>query len=68
MKRKKGSCLGTSVVVTRSKRGSALRLGHALREKGSCAHSWEALVRWTVGSVTERCLWHGNVGSILGIV
>ena len=68
MKRKKGSYLGASGVVARSKRGNALRLGHALREKGSCAHSREALVRWTIGGVTERCLWYGNMGSILGIV
>ena len=47
---------------------SALSFGHALREEGSCTHSWEALVRWTVGSVTERCLWYGDEGSILGVM
>lgn len=56
------------VVVTWSKRVSALILGHALREEGSCTHSWEALIRWTIGSVTERCLWYGDMGSILGIM
>jgi hypothetical protein len=49
-------------------RANTLSFGHALREKGPCAHSWGALVRWTVGSVTERCLWYGDVGSILWIM
>lgn len=45
-----------------------LGFGHALCKKGSRAHSWETLVRWTVGSVTERRLWNGDVGGFLGIM
>jgi hypothetical protein len=50
-----------------TKRTSLLRLGHAFHEKRSCAHSWSK-VYWAVGGITERCLWNGDVGSILRIV
>lgn len=49
------------------KRVSLLRLGHAFREEGLCAHSW-TMDYWPVGGITERCLWYRDLGSILGIV
>lgn len=49
------------------KRVSLLRLGHAFREKGLCAHSW-TMDYWPVGSITERSLWYRDLGSILGIM
>ena len=49
------------------KRVSSLRLGHAFREKGLCAHSW-SMDYWPVGGITERSLWYRDLSSILGIV
>jgi hypothetical protein len=46
---------------------SLLRLGHAFREKGLCAHSW-TVDYWPVGGITERSLWYRDLSSILGIV
>jgi hypothetical protein len=46
---------------------SLLRLGHAFREKGLCAHSL-TMDYWSIGGITERSLWYGDSSSILGIV
>lgn len=46
---------------------SSLGLGHALREKGPCAHSW-TMGYWAIGGITKRGLWYGDLGSILWIV
>ena len=55
------------MIHRRMEKVSLLRLGHAFREKGLCAHSW-TMDYWPVGGITERSLRNSDLGSTLRIV